>query len=298
MVTEREPSTSKRIAIAGAGRMGTAIARRCMRAGHAVRLFDIDDVALGRAHAAIFGSNCGDSSSDEWLRVLYTRDIAEAIDDADLLIESLPERIEIKSRFLSTADSVASPRTIFATNTSSLLPSVLARSTSRHDRFLAIHFYPPVEPGDLVDIMAHSATDPAVVSWSTELVRGLGLTPIVHRRESPGYIVNAIFGAVHREALTLLTNGVASPHDIDRAWMHVTGLASGPFGQMDEIGLDTILAIHEYWASITANRAWQRIIQPVSALVEEGMLGEKSGQGFYRYPDPAFRQPGFFDDPA
>jgi 3-hydroxybutyryl-CoA dehydrogenase len=220
------------------------------------------------------------------------RSVAAA--DADLISESVLEDPKLKGRVLAEFDALCPPRTIFATNTSTLLPSQFAKATGRPDRVIALHFHLPVWVNNLADVMAHKGTAPEVTELVREFARRIGQVPIVLRREHNGYVFNAMYTALNREAITMAEQDVASIEDIDRAWMHVTKSPYGPFGALDAVGLDTAWKISDYWArQLSLDRQLRRNANFLKGYVERGELGVKSGKGFYSYPDPAFARPGF-----
>jgi 3-hydroxybutyryl-CoA dehydrogenase len=127
--------------------------------------------------------------------------------------------------------------------------------------------------------------------------RRIGQVPIELRRESNGYVFNAMYSALNRAAITLAQQGVASIEDIDRAWMYVTKAPVGPLGALDAVGLDTTWAITDYWAQALDDEQLRANAAFLKAYLDRGELGVKSGRGFYTYPDPAYARPGFIESP-
>jgi 3-hydroxybutyryl-CoA dehydrogenase len=294
-----------RVAIVGAGTMGQQIAFQCAGHGIAVALHDISATVLGDARMRIDGYAAGlvadgvitEEVRDAALaRIAVTAEASLAAADADLLCEAVPEDPNLKGRVLAEFDALCPPRTIFATNTSTLLPSQFARASGRPDRLVALHFHIPVWVSNLADVMPHEGTRPEVVSRVVRFAREIGQVPIALRREHSGYLFNAMFTAVNREAITMAEQGVAPIEDIDRAWMHVTKWPHGPFGGLDEIGIDVAWQITDYWArEIPSDDQLRRNATFLKRYVDRGELGVKSGKGFYSYPDPAFVRPGFIE---
>jgi 3-hydroxybutyryl-CoA dehydrogenase len=231
-------------------------------------------------------------------RITLTADLWTAARDADLLSEAVPEDPELKGRVLAEFNAACAPRTIFMTNTSTLLPSQFARASGRGDRLLALHFHLPVWINNLADVMAHPGTTPDVTQLVLAFARRIGQVPIELRREHNGYVFNAMYSALNREAITLAQQGVASIEDIDRAWMHVTKAPVGPLGALDAIGLDTVWTITDYWARQLDDEQLRANAKFLKAYVDRGDVGVKSGRGFYSYPDPVYAQPGFIQPPA
>jgi 3-hydroxybutyryl-CoA dehydrogenase len=293
------------VAIVGAGTMGQQIAFQCAGHGIAVVLYDISASVLedartrigGYAEGLVAGGVVTEQVRDAALaRIAITAEASLAAADADLLCEAVPEDPGLKGRVLGEFDALCPPRTIFATNTSTLLPSQFARVSGRPDRLVALHFHIPVWVTNLADVMPHEGTRPEVVSRMVRFAREIGQVPIELRREHSGYVFNAMFTAVNREAITMAEQGVAPIEDIDRAWMHVTKWPHGPFGGLDAIGIDVAWQITDYWArELPADSQLRRNAAFLKSYVDRGELGVKSGQGFYGYPDPAFARPGFIE---
>jgi 3-hydroxybutyryl-CoA dehydrogenase len=293
------------VAIVGAGTMGQQIAFQCAGHGIGVVLYDISAAALEGARARIGGYADGlvaDGVIAEQVRdaalakIVITAEASLAAADADLLCEAVPEDPGLKGRVLAEFDALCPPRTIFATNTSTLLPSQFAQATGRPDRLVALHFHIPVWVTNLADVMPHEGTRPEVVRSVVSFAREIGQVPIELRREHSGYIFNAMFTAVNREAITMAEQGVAPIEDIDRAWMHVTKWPHGPFGGLDAIGIDVAWQITDYWArELPSDGQLRRNAAFLKSYVDRGELGVKNGKGFYSYPDPAFARPGFVE---
>ncbi len=293
----------RRVVIVGSGTMGQQIGFQCAGHGFDVVLYDIAPAALesarGRIEAYAEGLVAGGVITAEvrdsaWARISMTTERSVAAADADLISEAVLEDPKLKGRVLAEFDALCPPRTIFATNTSTLLPSQFAKATGRPDRVIALHFHLPVWVNNLADVMAHKGTAPEVTELVREFARRIGQVPIVLRREHNGYVFNAMYTALNREAITMAEQDVASIEDIDRAWMHVTKSPYGPFGALDAVGLDTAWKISDYWArQLSLDRQLRRNANFLKGYVERGELGVKSGKGFYSYPDPAFARPGF-----
>lgn len=296
----------RRVAIVGAGTMGQQIAFQCAGHGYDVVVYDLDPSALEAARKRIEsyaeGLEAGGAITPErrasaHARIALTTDLPTAAQDADLLSEAVPEDPDLKGRVLAEFNSACPPRTIFMTNTSTLLPSQFAKASGRGDRLLALHFHLPVWINNLTDVMPHSGTSPEVTDLVVEFARRIGQVPITLRQEHNGYVFNSMYGALNTAAIALAQQGVASIEDIDRSWMHITKAPVGPLGALDAVGLDTAWTITDYWArqlgdgQLRANAAFLR------EYVDRGDLGVKTGRGFYTYPEPAYAQPGFIESP-
>jgi 3-hydroxybutyryl-CoA dehydrogenase len=296
----------RRVAIVGAGTMGQQIAFQCAGHGYDVAVYDVHSSALEGAMKRIDayaeglvanGSITSELRASAQARIALTADIATAAQDADLLSEAVPEDPGLKGRVLAEFNAACPPRTIFMTNTSTLVPSQFAKRSGRPDRLLALHFHLPVWINNLADVMPHPGTKPEVTQVVLAFARRIGQVPIELRREHNGYVFNSMYSALNTAAITLAQQGVASIEDIDRSWMHVTKAPVGPLGALDAIGLDTVWTITDYWArelrdpQLRANAAF------LKQYVDRGDVGVKAGRGFYSYPDPAYAQPGFIESP-
>jgi 3-hydroxybutyryl-CoA dehydrogenase len=296
----------RRVAVLGAGTMGQQIAFQCAGHGYDVVVYDVNAGALEAATTRIDAYadelEAGGVITPELLaaargRITLTADPAIAAENADLLSEAVPEDPDLKGRVLAEFDAACPDRTIFMTNTSTLVPSQLAQASGRPERLLALHFHLPVWINNLADVMPHGGTAPEVTELVVSFARRIGQVPIELRREWGGYVFNTMYTALNRAAITLAAQKVASIEDIDRAWMHVTKAPVGPLGALDAVGLDTVWTITDYWARQLGDEQLQANATFLKAYVDRGDVGVKSGRGFYTYPDPAYAQPGFIPTP-
>ncbi|MGH2881915.1 MAG: 3-hydroxyacyl-CoA dehydrogenase NAD-binding domain-containing protein, partial [Solirubrobacteraceae bacterium] len=247
----------RRVVVVGAGTMGQQIGFKCAGHGLDVVLYDITPEALESARQRIEsyaaklvgdGAITAEARDSARARISSTTDAAEAAAAADLLVEAVPEDPALKRRVLAEFDALCPPHTIFTTNTSMLLPSQLAKSIKRPERLIALHFHLPVWVSNVADVMPHKGTAPEVSGAVIEFARQIGQIPIALRCEHHGYVFNAMYSAMNREAITMAERGVASIEDIDRAWMGVAKSPTGPFGELDMVGIDTAFKITDYWA--------------------------------------------------
>jgi len=291
----------KKVVLLGAGTMGQQISVPCSLSGYDVVIYDINEDALNKAMERIpeifkgfvLWKKCTQEQADAALkRISTTTDPELAAREADLINESVPEKPDLKVKIFSQFNSLCPERTIFTTNTSTLMPSMIADATGRPEKFLALHYH-DVSMTNVVDIMPHPGTSKDAVQLVKEFAIRTGMLPIMLEKEHSGYVFNFMIGAVFTAALTLKTRNVASIEDIDRAWMGVTHMVFGPFGLMDSIGLDTMLSFTEYWAERNNDDHWRKHAKFLRGYVEQGHLGKKAKKGFYDYPKPAFMQPEF-----
>ncbi len=292
-----------KVLIIGAGAMGQQIGFQCAIHGFEITLYDlaqdVRDKALTRleklAGGFVAAGKLSPADAKSALdRIAITTDAAKAAEDADLVSESVPEDPDLKASVFAQFNLLCPERTIFTTNTSSLLPSMFAEATGRPDRFAAFHFH-DIRFSRMVDIMPHPGTSPKTVALIKAFADKIGQVALVLKKENAGYLFNAMFMELAKTALALAARRVASVEDIDRAWMGVMNAPVGPFGIIDSIGLDTVLKVTDYWAEVLQDPQAKKNADFMRKYVEEGKLGAKSGQGFYEYPNPAFVKPGFID---
>jgi 3-hydroxybutyryl-CoA dehydrogenase len=233
--------------------------------------------------------------ADQTLKRIYTtNDPADAAKDADLLSESVPEIPSLKKELFEKFNKLCPEHTIFTTNTSSLLPSKLAESTGRPERFLAFHCNNPVFVTKTVDIMGHPGTLKEVLDITIEFSRRIGIIPIVLEKEQPGYIINSLLGGLMGRALELVANGVATPQQVDKCWMSNMKIGIGIFGIMDNNGLDVGWELREKYALSSGDKQAKAIYEYLKTnFIDKGHLGRKTGQGFYKYPNPEYKNPDF-----
>ena len=290
------------VLVIGGGTMGLEIGLQAATHGYDVVVYETDaaarEAAPGRLHgyaeAQVSEGALDAGELDASLaRLTVTADAAGAGAASDLLIECVPEDPELKGRVLAQFNELCPPRAVFATNTSTLLPSMYAEATGRPDRFAALHFHLPVWSANVADVMPHPGTSEETVELLVEFARRLGQIPIRMHRESIGYVFNAVYTAMNRAAITLVANDVASVEDVDRACMAIMKMPVGPFGALDAVGIDTAWHITEYWAQVTGDPQLRTNAELLGGYVDRGCTGVKSGEGFYRYPDPAYADPAF-----
>jgi 3-hydroxybutyryl-CoA dehydrogenase len=294
----------KKVVIAGAGTMGQQIGAQCAIHGFEVVLYDIDHGILDKASERIkkllksftVSNKITQREADAAIsRITGTTNIGEAAVNADLISESVPEDPDLKGKVFSQFNAMCPDHTIFATNTSTLLPSMFAQGTGRPGNIVAIHFH-DVRVTDIVDVMAHAGTSEETLNVAIEFAIKIGQVPVVLKKETPGYVFNSMLTALFDAAQTLAANGVTSIEEIDRAWMGILHMPIGPFGLMDSIGIDTVWKAKEYWANKLNDEQNKKNADFLKEYISKGHLGQKSGQGFYSYPEPAYRNPGFVRD--
>ena len=282
------------VAVIGAGTMGAGIAGELARAGRRVRLVDVSDEALDRGKAALksaqetlvsAGRVKRRDAATALKRVTRTTCLAEACDGVDLLIEAVSEDMALKKEMFARFDELCPKRALLASNTSGLSITEMAGATRRPTRVAGTHFWNPPHIIPLVEVIKGERTSNATAKTLVDLCRGLGKRPILVRRDVPGFVGNRLQFAVMREALHILSEGIASAEDIDTAMTAGPGLRYGLLGPLrtaDLGGLDIFLAISQYlFAELNSESTPRRAL---GELVEARKLGAKTGSGFYKYP--------------
>lgn len=276
------------VGVLGGGRMGAGIAHAFVLAGARVAIVERDAgsvrMARGRILADLLTSvqrgTTQEGLEDLTARVRIDLDVS-VFADAELVIEAVPESLELKVDALARAESVISPSAWLASNTSSISITTLANSLVRPERFLGLHFFNPVPPSKLVEIVVGEQSLPELVAAAQGWVSALGKTPITVK-DVPGFASSRLGLALGLEAIRMLEDGVASAEDIDSAMVLGYGHPMGPLRLTDVVGLDVRLGIAEYLQA----RLGDRFAPPklLRDMVERGDLGRKSGNGFYAWP--------------
>jgi 3-hydroxybutyryl-CoA dehydrogenase len=276
------------IAVVGAGTMGVGIAQSAALAGLSTVMLDVQEDALARGRETMEGDlerrvERGRLSEDERreaLDLVSTTTSLEACADAPLVVEAVIEDLEIKRRVFADLEAVVGRETVLATNTSSLSVAGIAAATERPERVVGMHFFNPVPAMRLVEIVGGPSTDASAARRAEEVAERLGKTPI-RVSDTPGFIVNRVARPFYLEALRLVEEGV-EPGRIDAA-IRGAGFRMGPLELADLIGHDVNLAVSE---SLFERYYYQPRFRPSHlqrSMVEAGLLGRKSGRGFYDY---------------
>ncbi len=291
----------KKVCVIGAGTMGLQIAMVSAIHGYEVAVYDVSENVVKKAPELVgqylgvvsLGEDKGKISPEKALSLItYTTDAALAAKDADITSESVPEQLALKKTIHAQFEKLCSPHTILTTNTSSLLVSDIEPALDHPEKFVAMHFHSGLAP--LVDIMKGKKGSDETVGIVKNFVKSIGLVPMIMKKESGGYIYNTMLGMWYLSGLLKVADGTATPEEVDRAWMLVTGREYGPFASMDAVGLDVVFgAGTEKRSSASVFSMFSNIVDIVRPYIERGDLGVKTGKGFYSYPDPAFRQPDF-----
>jgi 3-hydroxybutyryl-CoA dehydrogenase len=279
----------ERVLVVGAGFMGAGIAQVCAQAGIDVTLVDPRQEALDKALAGARSSLdrlaakglLKDSVETTMSRITPAGDLSDA-SQAQWVIEAALESLPLKLELFAELDRLAPPDTPLASNTSSIPITRLAAVTSRPERVLGLHFFGPVPLMGLVEVVSGELTDPQVLSRGADLVRRVGKTPVLVKRDIPGFVMNRVFAAAMSEAVDLVAQGVVSAQDLDTGMRLGYGWAAGPLEIADNAGLDTCALVSKFMRSVGEDRLVAKS-DLIERLVDQGRTGRKSGHGFYRY---------------
>lgn len=290
------PQTIETIGVIGAGTMGHGIAQVAAGAGYKVLLRDVDRDSLARGIQAIernlakgiqLGKLTEDDRDSTLQHIRGTTKLLE-VANADLIIEAAPERLELKQEILRELETHSDKAFIFATNTSSLSITELARASERPQNVVGMHFFNPVHLMRLVEIVVGKATGDDTVEVVREVSHRLRKEPIVVR-DVPGFASSRLGVALGLEAMRMLEQGVASAQDIDTAMELGYNHPMGPLKLTDHVGLDIRLSIAEYLYRELGSETF-RPPEVLRRLVSEGKLGKKTGEGFYNWSDGSKQQ--------
>jgi 3-hydroxybutyryl-CoA dehydrogenase len=281
------------VAVIGSGAMGAHIGMVCGIAGCRVTLVDVSSDALGRARTALEeftqrsvdrGKLTDSDRASALDRLTFSTELAPAVAEADLVIEAVIEKLDVKRALFVDLDGLCPPHTILASNSSSLMPSQLADATGRPDRVLNLHFFNPALIMRCVEVVRGPATSDETQAAAVAFVHRIGKEPVVLMKEIPGFVANRILNAVRDEAIALLEGGVADVADIDRACRTALGYPMGPFELMDLTGLDIGYYVKRERFELTGDPRDQPQ-RSLAELVESGRLGRKTGHGWYHYDE-------------
>lgn len=292
--------TFKKIMIAGAGVLGSQIAYQTALSGFEVTVYNHHiDTATRRINALKDDYQRDLHLSDaEFQRgldniTLITDDIAAAVDNVDLMIEALPESLELKKDFYQRVSELAPAKTIFASNSSTFIPSQLAPFTDRAAKFLNLHFANRIWLFNVVEVMGTTKTAADITQQAINFSREIKMVPIELKKEQHGYILNSLLIPLLSAGLGLWAKGVAEPQIIDKDWMISTGAPMGPFAILDMVGLRTAAQIEMNTYAATKDESHKAVADKMKQMIAEGHDGKEAGQGFYHYPNPEFADPEF-----
>jgi enoyl-CoA hydratase/3-hydroxyacyl-CoA dehydrogenase len=287
----------KNITVLGSGIMGHGIAQVSAMSGYNVVLRDIEQQFLDKAMGKIKWSldklvskeKISQSQADDiYSRIIPIVDLKEAVKDCDLVIEAVPEIMDLKKKVYAELDKVAGKNVVFASNTSTLPITEIANTISRPERFIGIHFFNPPQLMKLVEIIPGQKTAKDVVKLTNDYVKSIQKEPVVCRKDVPGFIVNRLFIPLVHEACYVMDRQKIQLTEIDSAVKFKLGFPMGIFELADFTGMDVI-----HKATIEMHLRDKKVIRPhpkIEQLYNEKKLGQKTGEGFYKYSDEKYER--------
>ncbi len=284
-----------KVAVIGAGVMGSGIAEVFARAGYRVGLYSRSEATLRRAREAVAATQTllvrrglldPDAARAAADRIVPTSSFEEALRDAAFVSESVPEETPLKVELLRNAEQLIAPAALLTTNTSGLSISEMGASLAHPERFLGLHWFNPASLMPVVEVVQGHSTSPEAADRVTALAQGVGKIPVRVSRDVPGFLINRLQYALLREAFHLVQEGIARAEDIDTAMRACLGLrwaVLGPMRLADLAGLDTVFFVSGY---LLHHLSQSTGVPPlIRSLVESGRLGGKTGAGLFEYPD-------------
>lgn len=292
----------KNVTVAGTGVLGSQIAFQTAFKGFEVSSYDINDEALEKAKERFKvlkeryqEDNYGTKEEVDaaYNRISLHTDLAKAVENADLVIEAVPELLQIKQDFYKKLSEVAKEKTIFASNSSTMIPSQIVDSTDRPEKYLHLHFANEIWKLNIAEIMRHERTSPEVFDEVIAFAKDIAMVPIPLHKEQPGYVLNTLLVPYLKAAMQLAVDGVADPKVVDKTWMISTGAPIGPFAFLDIIGPNTPFNLYKAWGDEGDDLSARVAGWIKSEYLDKGRMGTANGKGVYDYPNPAYKNPDF-----
>jgi 3-hydroxyacyl-CoA dehydrogenase len=297
-----------RLTVLGAGVLGGQIGWHSAFKGKTVVIYDPFPEALCKAkvahetYAQIYRAQLGASDADiaaTRVRLQLAGDLKAAVAQADFVIEAVPEVPDIKTQIYREMAGLLPPHALIATNSSTLLARDFADATGRPAKFCALHFANLIWTLNLAEVMAHASTARETLTAITHFAIEIGMVPIPVQKEQNGYVLNSWLTPLLTAGLSLVVNGVATPENVDRTFMIThRGCAMGPCGLLDVIGMKTGYDVAQYWGTVNNDaQMLQNAAYVKERFLDKGLQGMLGGEGFYKYPNPAYAEPDFLAVP-
>ena len=292
----------KNVTIVGTGVLGSQIAFQSAFKGFNVSIYDINDDALEKANERLIvlkgryvEDNYGtkEEVDNAYNRISQYTDLAKAVENADLVIEAVPELLPIKQDFYTKLSAVANEKTIFASNSSTMTPSQIVDFTDRPEKYLHLHFANEIWKLNIAEIMKHERTSDEVFETIIEFAKDIAMIPILLHKEQPGYVLNTLLVPFLKAAMQLAADGVADPKVVDKTWMISTGAPIGPFAFLDIIGPNTPYNLYKAWGDQGDELSAKVAAWIKSEYLDKDRMGTANGKGVYDYPNPAYQTPDF-----
>ncbi|MFJ7365244.1 3-hydroxyacyl-CoA dehydrogenase family protein [Peribacillus frigoritolerans] len=286
------------ITVIGAGQMGHQIAMLAALGGYETILQDVQENALKTAQEKLDviltkwvqkGKLSEDRKLAAFSRLQYTTDLEKAASGADLIIEAVVEKLDVKQEVFAKLEELAPAETIFATNSSTIVNSLIASVTNRPDKFINMHFFFPPLVMDCVEVVMSDQTSEETAKLAMEVTENMNRTGILLRKEISGFVANRILGALQREALYLYEEGIVDYKEIDLICRKALGHPIGPFELMDLSGIDVGYFVMQQRYTETGNPE-DKPNACIEEKVNKGHLGRKTGKGWYDYPNQGVKK--------
>lgn len=284
----------KKVTVLGAGLMGHGIAQLAAQvAKYEVTLRDVKQEFLDNGMNMIKNSlqsflkkeKISEKEVNETLkRIHLTLDLKEAVTDADLIIEAVPENVELKKNMYKEIEKFAREDVLIGSNTSSISITELASATRKPEQFCGMHFFNPPQLMQLIEIIRGVKTSDETINTIVEVTKRMGKEPVVVNKDCPGFVVTRVLIPALNEAMYLAWEGIAEPKDIDKAIRLGLNWPMGPFTLLDYLGLDTVLAITGVFQNEIGDPKY-RPCPLLRQMVKAGLLGRKTGKGFYDWTE-------------
>lgn len=229
---------------------------------------------------------CLKKSEEAYKSIKLELDMAKAVSDADLIIESMAENVEEKIAFYKKLAGLLPEKTVIVTNSSTLLPSKFAKYTGRPDKYLSLHFANSIWKNNMTEVMSQAKTDKKYFDDVIEFAKEIRMIPLPVLKEKSGYLLNSMLVPLLFSGMDLYVNGISDPQSIDKAWTLGTGAPKGPFQILDTVGLKTaynIVLMYVKIPSFLAPYNFKGMEKMLKGYIEQGKLGMSSGEGFYKY---------------
>ena len=280
----------QKVTVLGTGVLGSQIIFQAAYSGKDVVAYDISDEIIAGLPARweqlkpMYLRDLSDATPEKLeaavSRIRATSDLADAVSDADIVIEAVPERLDIKRDTWQKVSAAAPEKTIFATNSSTLLPSDIVSAVDRPQKFLALHFANEIWRNNTGEVMAQEQTDPEIFEQVAVFAEEIGMVAIRVKKEQPGYVLNSLLVPLLDAASDLWVRGVADIETIDLTWRKATGAPLGPFQIFDVVGMMTPYNLNKD----SDNPVKREFAEKIKAeYIDQGRLGVAAGRGFYEY---------------
>jgi 3-hydroxybutyryl-CoA dehydrogenase len=298
--TEKK-NTIQKVAVIGTGTLGVQIALMAAHYSGEAKTYDPDEKAFDRvlnlirqrmANAARKTLPPFENMDEGVRKIRRCASLGEAVADADLVIEAVPENLELKRKIFQQMDRLSPREAILATNSSSIPVSKIESATSRPEKCLNIHFYSPDLGRNIVDLMGGSRTSGETMEAGRRWILSIGCVPLPVKKELLGFCFNRIWRAIKRESLHMWAGGHVDFRDIDRGYMIWNGVSQGPFALMDQVGLDVVYGIEMVYYEESKDPK-DHPPEALKKMIERNELGVKTGKGFYTYPNPEYKDADF-----